>query len=178
MSFGLNTPKLPDPPKKLAGLDADLINTNQEAIPVPYFAGRRRIALKWHTPAYNQINEAIKTKTGKDSSTTTGWIYYVDLAGLICVTGRRVTLNRIFKHIVDNEDLWKNESGLVRDEDPYEPIAIPKFAATRVYWGGADQPVDTLVLTPIGPRPGDPGFNPRVPSTWPNYDQTTQHPEP
>ena len=172
MSWG--TPKI-EQPKKTAGLDEESFNTNQEAIPVTYIAGRRRVPLIFHTPVYNQVNEAVKTKAGKGSdSTVTGYIYYVDIAGLICICSGRTPLDAIFKHIFDLEEVWTGS--LARGSNPSDPITIARFGATWIYWGREDQPIDSHVLTPKGPLPG--GVNPRVPSTWPDYDQTGDHPEP
>jgi hypothetical protein len=177
MSWG--TPKIPQT-KPPAGLDADSLNTNQEGIPVPCMWGRRKIALTWHTPVYNQVNEAIRSQAGKgQESTVTGWNYYIDIAGLICMCGR-VKLKKIFKHIFNLEGVWKNEAGLERGDNDYDAISIVNFGQTWIGWGGEDQPIDTHVLTPRATPPGGlpPGFNPRDPGTWPDSDQTIQHPEP
>lgn len=179
MSFG--TPKI-DTPKLPANIDANSLNTNQQAIPVTCFGGRRRIPLLWHTPAYNQVSEPITTKAGKGSdSQTTGYNYYVDLAGLISLCSGRTPISKLFRYIVNSEIAWENTGGLARGSDSSTAIMVTNYGQTWIYWGLEDQPIDTHVLTPIGPPPSptdDPGFNPRDPSTWPNYDQTGQHPEP
>jgi hypothetical protein len=175
MSWG--QPKI-DQPKTPANLDADALNTNQEGIPVTCMWGRRRVALIWHTPAYNQVNEPVKSKAGKgEESTVTSWNYYIDIAGLICMCGR-VRLKKIFKHVFNLDEVWTNDAGLEDAGNDYDAISIPKFAQTWIGWGGEDQPVDTHVLTPNGPAPSTPGYNPRDPGTWPNWNQTVQHPEP
>ena len=172
MAFGNTNAKIPEP-KKLAGLDADSLNTNQEAIAVPWMAGRRQLPLIWITNAYNQVDVPITKKVGKERQTV-GTNQYVDLAGLLCCRSR--PLDHLFKHVVKKETLWNNSAGLARDGDPYEPVIIADFATTRFYWGRWDQPIDTLVLTPIGPRPTDPGFDDRDFATWPEGDFTVRHP--
>lgn len=177
MAFGV--PKPPKQPKKLLNIDADQTNTNQQAVPVPYMAGRQRVALTWIAPVYNQINKPIKTSAGKGDDQTTGYTYYGDFAGVICMGGR-VPLAKIFKQIVDSEIAWKNDSGLALGSVP-TPITVPKYGQTYVYPGTVDQPIDTYVLTPNGPKPTTPGFDPRDPTTpgWPAAaaDETLSHPE-
>ncbi len=174
MAFG-STVKTPTPPKKVLNIDADQVNTNQQAIPVPYLAGRQRVGLKFFTPVYDQINEPVKTETGKGESTTTGYIYYGSLAGLICMGGR-VRVTKLFKHIIDSEIAWRNDTGLAAGAAPSEPVSIDGYGSTWIYWGGPNQPVDPNVLTPIGPTPTNPGFNPRDESTWPGNNYPTEHP--
>ena len=41
----------PDP----ANLDQSELVSNQEAVPVPWFCGERKIALTWISPIYNQF---------------------------------------------------------------------------------------------------------------------------
>lgn len=175
MSWG--TPKI-EQPKKTAGVDADSFNTNQEKIPVTYFAGRRRMPLLWHTPAYNQVTEKVKSKVGGKGSedTVIGHNYYVDIAGLICICSGLTPVDVLFTHIFDLEEVWTGS--LARGENTNDPVTIAKFGSTWIYWGREDQEVDTHVLTPKGPAPGTPGFDPRIPTTWPDYDQSEQHPEP
>jgi hypothetical protein len=173
MSFGSTRDALP-PPKKLGNLDSESINSNQESVIVVWMAGRRIVTWHWFTPAYNQKNIPVKQKVGKSDTKTVGYTYEVDVAGGLCIGGRR-PVDKLFRHIIDEEVLWKNSSGLARDTDRYEPVSIPNFATTRIYWGYFDQPVDTLILTPRGAAPGG-LFDPRDPSTWPNGNQAILNP--
>lgn len=164
MALGSST-KTPSPAKKIANLDEDSINTNQEAIPVPVLWGRRRLALQWGiSPIYNQVNEKVTGQTGKNSEDVIGYIYYGDIAGLICMGGRQ-PLDGIYKIIIDGEEAWTGT--VVRDASYYETITIPKYGVCRIYWGYPDQPIDTLIL---GARTdvGGGGFNPRDRSTYPD----------
>ena len=172
MSFGSSN-RQASPKKKLAGIDENRLNTHQQAIPVAYMAGRRRIALHWFTPAYDQVNEKVKQKVGKGDEQETGTIIYASLAGMICLGGRK-PVDRLYRHFYENEKVWENAAGLARDLDPYEPVTIPNVGSTRIYWGSEDQPRDTLVLTPKGTLP--PGADSRDQTTWPDSDQTQHHP--
>jgi hypothetical protein len=173
MAFG--APKPPKTPKKPLNIDADQTNSNQQAVPVAYGAGRFRAPLQWIAPLYNQINKPVKTSVPKGDSQTTGYNYGGDFVGLICMGGR-VPLGKIWKQIVDSEIAWRNDSGLALSSTP-TPITVPKYGQTYVYPGTLTQGIDTNVLTPISPTlPG--GADPRDPSTWPGADETTQHSPP
>jgi hypothetical protein len=176
MSLGKST-RQPAPKKKLAGIDASRTSTHQQAIPVLWMAGRNRVPLQWITPAYDVIKEPQRQSAGKGRQVETGTMVYASIAGLICLGGRR-PLDGIFMHIIEEEVRWRNDAGLARDTDPYEPITISDFAATRIYWGSETQPVDTLVLTPRGATPSLPGYDPRIRTTWPNANWSFLHPEP
>lgn len=41
-------------------LENEELATHQEVIPVPYFAGEQRIALRWITPALNMVTVQAK----------------------------------------------------------------------------------------------------------------------
>jgi hypothetical protein len=162
----------PPPPKKLANIDADQTATNQQAIPVPYLAGRRRMALKYIAPAYNVRTEKVDVTTGKDQTSTVGYIYFGDIAGIFCLGGR-AKVNRMFRVIQDSSIVW--EGNILADSDPYEPVTVPNLGLIRIYWGTPNQPTDNLVLTPISTTI-PPGVDPRDTSTWPNGDYTAHIP--
>jgi hypothetical protein len=176
MSFGI--PKQPAPEKKVLNIDADQTNTNQQAIPVPYMAGRNRVAIQYIAPVYNQVNKPVKTQVGKGDSQTTGYTYYGDFAGLICMGGR-VPLAKIFKQIVDSEIAWHNDAGLDLGTDAAVPVTVDKYGQTYLYSGTENQAIDPHVLTPKGVTPTTVGYDPRDPTTWPGGDdETNQHPPP
>ncbi len=140
MAFG-STAKT-STPKSLGNIDKDNLNSNQEAVPVPYLAGRNRIPVTWITPAYNR--NAVKQSSGSGSSKSAGtggesYKYYVDLVTAICVCGR-TPLQAISQIIVDHVIVWSGN--LTRRAGyPYESITVPKYGEMRIYWGQTDQPV-------------------------------------
>lgn len=171
--FG-STNAAPPPAKKIANIDANQLSTNQQAIPPPYVFGRRRVALHYIAPVYNKRTEKVTAQTGKDDSSTVGFIYYGDIAAVICCVGRRVPLAKVYRIIIESQVVWENAAGLTIG-DPYSPITIEGYGAGRLYAGRMDQPVDTLVLTPNSTTI-PPGVNPRKTSTWPNGDETKNLP--
>lgn len=52
MSWG-STPKIPKTPDR-AGLEDDQVSNTQEAVPVPFLFGERKVALRWMSRVYNQ----------------------------------------------------------------------------------------------------------------------------
>lgn len=65
MSFGGGNKQSTAIPE-IAGTDPEDTSTNQEAIPVPWLAGERKIALRWMCRVYNQFaKEAPQERPGK-----------------------------------------------------------------------------------------------------------------
>jgi hypothetical protein len=171
--FGSSIAK-PAPAKKIANIDADQVATNQQATPVPYLLGRGRLPLHYIAPVYNKRTEKLTTQTGKDSSTTVGFVYFGDIAATVCCCGSRVPLAKLYKIIIESQVVWENTAGLDVG-DPYSPVTIDGYGSGRLYAGTFNQPVDDLVLTPnsiVIP----PGVDPRKTSTWPNGDDTKNIP--
>lgn len=54
-----------DLPKDDLPLENEDFATFQEAIPVPYLAGKRKIAVRWIAPAAEMVTKKAKTPTGK-----------------------------------------------------------------------------------------------------------------
>ncbi len=170
--FGQTTAQ-PAPAKPVANIDANTIATNQNTIPVPYFAGRCRLVTNYISPPYNIRDEPVTQKTGKDTTSTVGYTRYGDYATTLACVGRRLPIDSIHRIIKEGEIVW--EGTITRDTDFYEAITVTDFGVLRFYWGYPAQPRDA-VITPIGAPPTDPGFDPRRTSTWPNGDRTANIP--
>lgn len=56
-------PKTPDVEND--SIQEEEVSTHQQAIPVPYFAGTRKIAIRWITPAFNLVAIRAKNTLGK-----------------------------------------------------------------------------------------------------------------
>jgi hypothetical protein len=83
-----STPTTDPEPKSLGNLNADDFNSNQQLVAVTYLAGRNLIAGQNFTPVYNHYVKPIKTKTGKDSTGTTGYTDYGTFGLLLHIGGR------------------------------------------------------------------------------------------
>lgn len=176
MAFG-NTNAKPKKDKKVLNIDADQVNTNQVGLPVPYMAGRRRIALHYIAPVYNPKAQPVTTQVAKgEESQITGYDYSGDLVGILCCGGR-VPIAKLFRVILESEIAWENPSGLALSASE-TAVSITDRGPTWIKRGDLTQAIDTHVLTAIGPNPGTPGFNPRDPNTWPGYNPPEGHPDP
>lgn len=60
MNKGARSPERDEVP-----LEDESLDTAQEAIPVPYIAGTRRIALRWISPALDMITREAPDDVGK-----------------------------------------------------------------------------------------------------------------
>jgi hypothetical protein len=161
--FG-NLSTQPSVPKTLANIDANQVNSNQSAVPVPYFAGTRRLPFNFIAPIYNPVSIKITQTTGKDQTSTVGYNYSGDVAGVLACVGNRVPLAQFTYFIFDSTIVWSGSVSF--GSDYYEPVTVTNFGLFRIYKGSASQPLDDLVLAPIGALP--PGVDPRDTTTWPN----------
>lgn len=171
--FG-STAAAPPPQKKVANIDANSVSSNQQAIPVRYVLGRTRAELHQIAPIYNKRSEKVTATTGKDQTSTIGYIWYGDFAGIFCAVGRRVPLAKLYRIIFDSQVVWENLAGMAIG-NPYSPVTVAKFGSGRIYAGWSDQPQDDLVLKPNATTiPA--GVDPRNTGSWPNGDDTKNQP--
>jgi hypothetical protein len=169
MSFFGTTVKQPKEKKSLGNISADQLNSNQQAVPIAYLAGRRYLAGQYISPAYNQVAKKVEQTTGKDETSTVGYIYYCDFALVFCMGGRR-PVDAIYTVIVDSEIVW--QGAVVRGGSPFEDITVTGYGQLRIYWGSTTQPIDPTLLT-RGAIPADPGFKKNDKSTWPTNEPGT-----
>lgn len=148
MSFAPKTAPAPD--NKLGNIDEQFVSTNQEAIPVPYLAGRYKMRLTWISEALRVTIKDVQAQTGKKSTSTVAREYYADIAGAMCLG----TLNYITEIVIDSNKVWTGL--LVRDGSGtgsiYKTVTVEGYGRVRVYWGTADQAPDPL-LTGTIPNP-------------------------
>jgi hypothetical protein len=166
MGFWGNTAQQPQKPKKFINISADQVNSNQQAIPVKYLAGRTYVAGDYISPCYNPITEAIKQKTGKSDSSISGYKYFADFAMIFCMGGR-APVDAIYTIIIDSDIRWtgavsRNPSGSHPNK---EVITVDPLGTLHLYWGTESQPVDNVLLTPRETEVGN--ANPLDQTTWP-----------
>ncbi|HEY0966921.1 MAG TPA: hypothetical protein VGD88_06000 [Opitutaceae bacterium] len=157
MSFGSRTPSAAP---KVAGIESSEVASNQKAVPVRYFSGVDWCPLQWVIKqVLNPETREIRQKVGKQTQTT-GYEYFGDLAGITNVgLVDKITAIEVAKEIV-----WEGE--ITRPDDPEHPNYWRAEIVTSVgtfyfYWGRADQPVDDILLGPIGeadPEQEHPGY--------------------
>lgn len=143
----ISSAKTPQPAADVGNVQARKVATNQQAIPLPYFGGRRELPIIWgQSRVYNVRTAAVTSKVGK-SKQVTGYDYYGDLFGLVsCV------LNDYLGEIeVNGNAVWVGN--ISRDVDhPHHSgdIVVAGVGTFRYYWGTPDQPEDDLVLSTCG----------------------------
>lgn len=139
MSFGGNsTASLPAPPQKALGLDESRASTNEQARPLPYFAGKTRVGVTWITDAFGVRAQAVTSSAGKGQTTVRGYNYYANLAAVVC----HGPVDSIEKVYFNGDVVWESEDGpLVRGEDISTDITLDNHSNNnvRIYWGTADQ---------------------------------------
>lgn len=78
-----NNEKVPQPSQKPFGADAYRSSTNEQARPVPYLAGKRRLAVTWISDHFNDRADAIYQTIGKQK-TKQGYNYFSSAAAIAC----------------------------------------------------------------------------------------------
>jgi len=148
--------------KKFANISNDQINSNQQAVPVKYLAGRAYVAGDYITPAYNPKAKPIKNTTGKGETSTTGYKYFCDFALMFCCGGRN-PVDSVHSIIVDSDIRWTGY--VARGAADYETITVSGLGTVNLYWGTETQAIDATLLTPRGVASG--GTDPQDATTFP-----------
>jgi hypothetical protein len=65
VSFFSNTVNISAPKQKPLGLDEERTATNEQARPVPYFAGITRLGVTYLSEAFNVSAQKVQTRVGK-----------------------------------------------------------------------------------------------------------------
>ncbi len=137
MSFGGNSTKaMPAPPQKALGLDESRASTNEQARPLPYFAGKNRLGVTWITDAFGVYAAPVVSTVGKGQTAVSGYNYYANLAAVVC----HGPVDAIEKIFFNGDVVWEmdEEDGpLERDGDIWTNLTLEGHALNpaRLYWG-------------------------------------------
>jgi len=137
MSFFSSTKNVPQPRQKPFNVDEQRTSTNEQARPVPYFAGIARLGVTFISKAFNVRSEKVQMKVGKKRETV-GYNYFASFAALIA----HGPIDRIDAIWMDDELVWKGP--LARSGD-YAVITIPGRGNVRFYWGTSTQTQDSIL---------------------------------
>lgn len=143
----ISAPKVPQSEADVGNVQPEKISSNQRAVPLPYFAGRRWLKLNQaQSRVYNLRPAAVTQKVGK-SSAVTGYDYYGDLFGLTscCV------VDHIEEIEVAGLVVWGG--GISRDGGHVHhtgDIVVPGVGTFRFHWGTPDATADWLMLGTCG----------------------------
>jgi len=160
MSFlGGNTNTLGRPNTKLFGADSSNTSTHQEARPIPYVAGNRRVGVTWLSDAINvRTRSAGTSKKGGGSQKK----YFADLIFAVC----HGPVDRLDEVWMDNYRVWSGP--ITRGSEDFITITLLRGAAApymRFYWGTETQPVDAI----LGATPPNIGSSARSVFNHPPY---------
>ena len=133
-----------DPEASMLGQRVKNASSHQSGIPIPYFAGKTKFALKWISDIYDIESEAVFTKVGKDKSQT-GTVFTVGFAA----DGPHGPLDKIFEIRFGDETVWTGE--VTRGvSDDYADITIEGRGTVRFYWGTDTQTADATLVAGSG----------------------------
>jgi len=142
---------------EVAGTDEEDISTNQEALPVPYIAGERKVAVRWLSEVYNQYTVEVEVDTGKKGSKKSGgqgsgtYDYFGSLAGAVCVG----QTDQLVSIALDGKQVWA--LGDVYRESSTSPFVgmIAGYGEFHFYWGTDTQELSaSSVLRPLNNEKG------------------------
>ncbi len=145
----MSAPKTAAPAALVGNIAANKVTSNQQAVPVPWFAGRRWLPLiQAQSAVYNPKPRAVTQKVGK-SKQITGYDYFGSVFGITsCV------VNDLLEAIeVAGKVVWAEPGGIERDVDhPHHTgdIVVPGVGTFRYHWGTEDAPHDVLILDGCG----------------------------
>ncbi len=174
--FGSSDNKATEPPKPF-GTDTARASTNQQARPVPYFAGKVRVALTWLCGPFNTHNDPVESTEGKESIVT-GYNYFTSIAGLVCMG----PVDALYAIYMNGDLLWGAKppyttAALQRGVTDYADLTIRNqlggLDRARIYWGTEAQGADPTLATSPNQHPYYRGFCYIVfKDLWLGYNQT------
>lgn len=152
--FG-STKNIAAPEQQPYGVDVRRTATNEQARPLPYFAGYQRLGSTFLSPLFDVRTEEIKEKVGK-SKRVVGHRYFASFALLHA----RGPVDKIFKILLDDEVVW---SGEVTRSGNYADITVEGRGTVRLYWGTSAQTVDAYLNAG---DPSHPAYRGQCYSVW------------
>ena len=140
MSFlGGSTNSLAKVNTKLFGADGSNTSTHQEARPIPYFAGNRRVGVTWLADGLNiRTRSAGSSKKGGGNSKK----YFGDLVFAVC----HGPVDRIEEIWMDNYRVWAGPTS--RGSEDFVSFTFNRGSGPcllRFYWGTETQTVDEIL---------------------------------
>ena len=139
MSYFSSSDNLPQSKRKPFNIDEQRTSTNEQARPVPYFAGITRLAVTFISAAFNIRSKKVQMRVGKDKETV-GYNYYASFAALIA----HGPIDRIDAIWMDDELVW--EGPLSRTGDS-ALITIERRGNVTLYWGTETQTQDPILAS-------------------------------
>ncbi|HEV8523077.1 MAG TPA: hypothetical protein VGQ71_01150, partial [Terriglobales bacterium] len=145
-----NSSALPSRRPRPLGVDENKLSTNERARPVPYVAGKNRIAVTFISDVFDVKKDAVTRDVGKQK-TRTGTSYFFSFAALV----GHGPFDGIHAVLLNGETVWGNgalEGDLNRgvDHPVFVDITIPDYGLIRFYWGTDEQEPDAYLNSRSG----------------------------
>jgi Putative phage tail protein len=146
MSFGSSNAHPNQKPKPL-GVSENKLSGSEQAKPIPYLAGKNRIAVTFISEVFDIKKTAVTRDVGKQK-TRTGTSYFFSFAALVC----HGPVDGIHEIWLNGEKVWP-----VKDSDPvegmlrgvlnpdYVDITLEDYGLIRLYWGTETQERDAYL---------------------------------
>jgi len=143
--------ELPNTRPKPMGVDEDRLSTNEQARPVPYFSGKRRIACSFLTGIFDTRKASVTVDAGK-KAVRSGTSYFTSFLALVA----HGPVDAIHEVILNGERVWPptTPDSLERDTDnpDFVDITIEDYGLLRLYWGTETQTSDDYTFYKTGVR--------------------------
>ncbi len=150
MSFGSgSTGRVPNRKPKALGVDEDRFSTNEQAKPVPLFAGKLRIACQFISDVFDVDRHSVST--GGKQKVKTGTSYFASFAALI----GHGPVDGIHAVILNGDQVWpdpESTDSLVRDVDnpDFVNLTIEDYGLIDFKWGTETQVADDYLRRKSG----------------------------
>lgn len=139
-----STREIRPPEQRQFGLEEQRLPTNEQARPVPWLVGKRRIGVTWISNLFNALAEPVRQEVGKKSDPiTTGYNYFADVACLIC----HGPVDSVHAVYMDDELVWSGTLSRPADGTNSTTITITGRGTCTLYWGTETQSIDPLLAT-------------------------------
>lgn len=132
----------------VGGVEEESLSTAQEAIPVPYIAGTRKVGVHWISNTYNQRSKEVSPEDLSDATSkkagdiSTGvYDYYGSIAAAVCMGSVDTLVSISF----DGETVWAGNIERSLSPDPFVGTIVG-YGTFKFYWGTDDQILESTSI--------------------------------
>lgn len=142
--FG-TTSGLPSEKPKPLGVDERRVSTNEQAVPVPYMAGKRPMPVTFISDAFDIVSVPVTRDVGKQK-TKAGTNYFASFA---CLVGHG-PMDGIHEIKLNGESVWTGNLLRAGGNVDFVDITIPNFGTAKFYFGTETQMPDVYLSAKSG----------------------------
>jgi hypothetical protein len=138
---------LPEPSPKPLGVDERRVSTNEQAVPVPYMAGRRPMPVTFISEVFDSVTVAVTRDVGKQKSKA-GTNYYGSFA---CLVGHG-PFDGMHEILLNGESVWTGNLLRGVGNPDFVDITIAGFGTAKFYFGTETQMPDPYLNAKSGTK--------------------------